>query len=249
MNIPQHSVISSVLYCGMVSILSAAHLWVEGESGRGENISRNGWYQSVRGEDLSGGEWLATYGGKIPAIATYNVTVPKTDTYHLWVRANPVQAIMSVQFNGKGAQHRVPISENSIESLNIASDGKPDMRFVAWTKVGEISLPKGENTVEFKMSSANGNHGAIDCFCLNTDSEWKPSKAVKPGETGPNWPAPKLTDENIAKWGDFIRPVEEDLGWRQIRWHRHLDEAVVEAKRLNRPILLWSMNGHPCGET
>ena len=249
MNILRNSVIGFALFCSSASVLSAAHVWVEGESGRGENISRNGWYQSVRAEDLSGGKWLATYGGQSPATASYTVTVPKADSYNFWVRANPVKATLSVQINGNGKQYRVPISQKSIESINIASDGKPDMRFVAWTKVGVLSLPKGANTLEFKMSSANGNHGAIDCFCLNTDPEWKPSKAVKPGESGPHWPAPTITDDNIAEWGDFIRPAAKDLSWRQIRWHRHLDEAVVEAKRLNRPILLWSMNGHPCGET
>jgi len=231
------------------SILSATHVWVEGESGNGENISPNSWYQSVRKDDLSGGAWLATYGGQSPATATYRISIPEEARYHLWVRANPVSATMSVQINNEGRHHQVPISERSMESINIAADGKPDMRFVAWTKVGEMGLVKGENTLRFKMSSKNGNHGAIDCFCLNTDAAWKPNKAVKPGESGPYWPAPELTDENIVKWGDFIRPAAEDLGWRKIRWHRHLDEAAVEAKRLNRPILLWSMNGHPCGET
>ena len=39
------------------------------------------------------------------------------------------------------------------------------------------------------------------------------------------------------------------LAWRGVRWHRHLDEAADEARHLGRPILLWAMNGHPCGET
>ena len=92
-------------------------------------------------------------------------------------------------------------------------------------------------------------HGAIDAFCLNSDTEWEPSKTLKPGESAPFWPAPELADGNVVEWGDFIRPSDRELGWRKIRWHRNLDEAAREARSLGRPILLWAMNGHPCGET
>ena len=63
------------------------------------------------------------------------------------------------------------------------------------------------------------------------------------------WPAPQLTDQNYIQWLTFIRPSEQELKWRDIRWHSQLSEAAVEARRLQRPILLWTMNGHPCGET
>jgi hypothetical protein len=229
--------------------LPAAHVWVEGESGVGTNISTNGWYQSVRKDELSGGDWIASFGGKGPATVNYKVNVPEAGTYTLWVRANPVQAALSVRFNEEGDWIKVPISEKKHESINIASDGKPDMRFVAWSTAGSIELPAGPATLTFRMNSKNANHGAIDCLCLNTDSSWKPNMTLKPGDSKPFWPAPALTDENIAKRGDFIRPGGDELGWRKIRWHRNLDEAVAEARVLGRPVLLWSMNGHPCGET
>lgn len=34
------------------------------------------------------------------------------------------------------------------------------------------------------------------------------------------------------------------LGWRTVFW-----DAVKEAQRTDRPILLWAMNGHPLGCT
>lgn len=37
--------------------------------------------------------------------------------------------------------------------------------------------------------------------------------------------------------------------WREIPWHPDLISALHEAKRKPRPILLWVMNGHPCGMT
>jgi len=63
------------------------------------------------------------------------------------------------------------------------------------------------------------------------------------------WAAPKLTDKNLQQWLTFIRPTQKELKWRKIRWHKSLSVAAREAKRLNRPILLWTMNGHPCGIT
>ena len=38
--------------------------------------------------------------------------------------------------------------------------------------------------------------------------------------------------------------LDERIGWRNEFW-----PAVEEARRLGRPILLWTMNGHPLGCT
>jgi hypothetical protein len=68
-------------------------------------------------------------------------------------------------------------------------------------------------------------------------------------EESVRWPAPTLNEESFGRWLKFIRPSDEELKWRQVRWHKHLSDAAQEAKRLERPILLYTMNGHPCGET
>lgn len=226
----------------------AEHVWVEGESGEGRNIQANGWYRAVRAQDLSGGDWLATYGGDKAAMVRYEFSVPASDDYFLWVRANPIRARLHVAVGKLDTWIEVPITKSHQDNVNIAEDGKPDMRFLAWTKVGPISLTEGNSELRFRMSSKNGNHGGIDCFCLTTDKTWKPEKALKPSDSK-TWPAPVLSDANLRKWGDFIRPSAKDLAWRGVRWHQHLDEAAEEAKSLERPILLWAMNGHPCGET
>jgi hypothetical protein len=72
--------------------------------------------------------------------------------------------------------------------------------------------------------------------------------AAAPGDSS-RWPAPALTDDTYSKWLAFIRPTQEELKWRKVRWHRSLSEAAREARQLQRPVLLWTMNGHPCGET
>ena len=73
------------------------------------------------------------------------------------------------------------------------------------------------------------------------------ASAASAQERPVRWPAPELDDDNLRQWMTFIRPTREELKWRQVRWHKSL--SVAEAKRLQRPILLWTMNGHPCGET
>ena len=67
--------------------------------------------------------------------------------------------------------------------------------------------------------------------------------------SGVQWDAPVLTDQNLDQWVDYLWPTEKDLVWRNIRWHNNLGDAIKEARRLQRPILLWTMNGNPCGET
>jgi hypothetical protein len=68
-------------------------------------------------------------------------------------------------------------------------------------------------------------------------------------EAAYRWPTPTLSDANYSEWLAFIRPASDELKWRNVRWHKSLSEAAAEARRLQRPILLWTMNGHPCGET
>lgn len=240
----------SLLLISIALLANAAadHLWVEGESGKARNLRSNSWYSSVRKQDLSGGEWLASYGSQAPVLASYEVDVPKTASYHLWVRANPIAASLETQLGDDDTWRPVPISKEKVDSINIASDGKPDMRFLAWAKVSPIHLKAGKQAIRFRFSSKNGNHGAIDCFCLTEDESWQPNKALQPGQAS-DWPAPELTDENLEHWSTFIWPNSEDLSWQGVRWHPHLDEAAQEAKALGRPVLLWAMNGHPCGET
>jgi hypothetical protein len=63
------------------------------------------------------------------------------------------------------------------------------------------------------------------------------------------WPAPELNEQSYKRWLEFIRASEDELKWRRMRWHKSLSSAALEAKRLERPVLLFTMNGHPCGET
>jgi hypothetical protein len=237
-----------VITCSLLIATAAAQsVWVEAESATENTIQNNGWYSSVNKSELSGEDFLAHWGNQIGQ-AKYQIKVPKDGEYALWFRANPVASKLDVRI-GEGKWTTVNFQKDSHENLNIASDKKPDLRFVAWVSAGRQSLKAGEQEVSVRFTSDNNHHGMLDCFCLTTDADWKPSRTLKPGEKPIHWPVPEITGANLDEWIKFVRPSTEELGWRAIRWHSSLSEAADEAKKLKRPILLWAMNGHPCGET
>jgi hypothetical protein len=47
---------------------------------------------------------------------------------------------------------------------------------------------------------------------------------------------------------DAILPAAEELGWRAVPWRPELGDALAEADRVQQPVLLWAMNGHPLGQ-
>ena len=61
--------------------------------------------------------------------------------------------------------------------------------------------------------------------------------------------AQELKDESFDTCYSYILPKESELAWRTIGWRGTLGEAWLEAQQKDMPILLWAMNGHPCGCT
>lgn len=61
--------------------------------------------------------------------------------------------------------------------------------------------------------------------------------------------APVPDAENFGHWLEFIRPAPSELAYREIGWRNEFWPAVQEAKALGRPLLFWTMNGHPLGCT
>jgi len=231
----------------LISTAFAQSIWIEAEAALEKTIQNNGWYSSVKKEELSGGEILAHWGNQV-GTANYRINLAETGNYVLWLRANPVGSKLETRIDN-GDWTKADFKAKSHENINIASDNKPDLRFVAWVRVGSHQLKAGNHEMRVRFTSDNNHHGMLDCFCLTTDANWKPSGTLKPGEDKPHWPVPEITATNLDKWIAFIRPSAEELGWRNVRWHRSLSEAAQEAEKLQRPILLWAMNGHPCGET
>jgi hypothetical protein len=73
---------------------------------------------------------------------------------------------------------------------------------------------------------------------------WAPARAAACQDE-----PPALDDKNLRTWVDFIIPSADENRWEKLGWRPELWTAVQEARTLQRPILLWAMNGHPCGLT
>jgi hypothetical protein len=148
-------------------VAEAASIWVEGEDATRHKVNRHPWYDKVNKEELSGGEWLCHFSDDAAGEARFVIDVPEAGAYTLFVRANPVKAKLSVRV-GDGEWQAVALDE-ATDQRNIAADGKPDLRFIAWVRVGEFELKRGKLDVDFRMDSENHHHGGIDCFVLTTE--------------------------------------------------------------------------------
>jgi hypothetical protein len=61
--------------------------------------------------------------------------------------------------------------------------------------------------------------------------------------------APVLDDRSFERWRDYIRPQVKEESYLEVPWRESFSIAINEASQTDRPILLWTMNGHPLGCT
>ncbi len=196
-----------------VALLAADQdsVWVEGEEAVKKSVARHSWYNSVKTAELSGGDWLSNYGGS-PGTAEYEVEIPSDGDYTFWLRANTVaQPAVSYQIDD-GDWQPIDLTTNVYDRANIASDDKPDMRFVAWCKVGQLDLKAGSHAFRFRLHGKTQNHGAIDCFLL-TRGAFTPDGKRKPGE--------KLGLHDPGTWA--FEP----------EWDTFDEEAIFDLRSLN----------------
>jgi hypothetical protein len=58
-----------------------------------------------------------------------------------------------------------------------------------------------------------------------------------------------LNEENYATWRDHILPNPSEMSWEQIPWLTTFKDGILAADAADKPLLLWTMNGHPLGCT
>ncbi len=177
------SILVRALVIGVAALspLTAADdfVWVEGEAATMKTVQPHGWYSdAVKKDQLSGSAWISNFGNQ-DGLATYDLTVPTDGDYTLWVRANVIGAALAYQLDG-GEWTSIDTGKG-VDVVNIASDGKPDMRIIGWLNGGVVKLKAGTVKLGFKMHSGNNHHGGIDCFVL-TKKSFTPNGAVKPGQ-------------------------------------------------------------------
>ena len=122
------------------SLAQAASIWVEGEAPTKSNVVKHNWYDAVKRDVLSGGDWLSHYGEK-PGEASYEIEVAEAGSYTFFARLNPVASEPRWRLD-EGAWTAVTTG-TAQQQQNIAGDGKPDHRFIAWVKIGALDLQRG----------------------------------------------------------------------------------------------------------
>ena len=59
----------------------------------------------------------------------------------------------------------------------------------------------------------------------------------------------ELNEQNYQAWRNHILPQQSELNWQKIPWLTTFKDGILAASAAQKPLLLWTMNGHPCGET
>ena len=170
------------------TVRSADYIWIEGEAAKSNSVKRHPWwYDAVKKEQLSGGDYISHWNA-LPGEAVYEFNAEKNTAATLYVRANPVASKLAYKIDA-AAWTEIDFDGNQEDQINIAGDDKPDLRFLAWSKVGAVALTQGPHTITFKFHSDNNNHGMLDCFVF-TSIPFVPKGVLKPGEkSAPATPA------------------------------------------------------------
>ena len=58
-----------------------------------------------------------------------------------------------------------------------------------------------------------------------------------------------LTEKTYPAILKALQKLPVETHWKEIPWRPSFTEAIEVARREDKPILLWIMNGHPCGMT
>jgi hypothetical protein len=118
----------------MGAVARAEVIWIEGENSYRASVTRHPWwYDKVKRDQLSGGDFISNWDASKVGEAEYHFNAKSAGSFEFWVRANPVQSSMTYQLND-GPQTPVDMNANQVGVTNIAADNGLDVRFIAWLK-------------------------------------------------------------------------------------------------------------------
>ena len=226
----------------------AAYVWIEGEKPTKSDVHRHPWwYDKVKADDLSGGDLITNWDDTKPGLLSYDFQAPQAGEYEFWVRANPTGTKLSYKLN-EGPWVPIDMSKAQ-DTVNVAADEKPDLRFLGWVRADQVKISLGGNTMQFRMDSENHNHGMLDCFVLSQEP-FQPRGILKPGETAApaqgqaGWFAfdPK-TDPFTADSAIDLRSLNEDVAGRGGFIATKNGQFIHS--RTGEPLRFWAVNGPP----
>ena len=59
----------------------------------------------------------------------------------------------------------------------------------------------------------------------------------------------ELTEKTYSAILKALQKLPVETHWKEVLWRPNFGVALEEARKQDKPILLWVMNGHPCGMT
>jgi len=232
--------------------VAAASIWMEGENPVVNKMNRHPWwYDQVKREQFSGGDFISNFNKDKAGEAEYRFKADQAGDYEFWVRANPLMAKLTYALNG-GADTLLDLAKEKRDEHNVAADGKPDLRFLAWCKVGKVALKAGENTIRFRMTSENNHHGYLDCFVFSTEP-FQPRGAIQPGQMAEEMK--RLADGNKGWFAFDPKPDAFTGAAMDLRFLNETfagengfigvkDGSFVHTKT-GDPVRFWAVNGPP----
>jgi hypothetical protein len=206
------------------------------------------WYDQVKREQLSGGDLISNFDPKAGE-ASYRFTAPAAGEYEFWARANPIQTKLSFRLND-GPWTPIDV-EKGLDTSNVAADGKPDLRFLAWARAGKVTLKKGANSVQFRMDSAHNNHGYLDCFVF-VNEPFTPKGTLKPDQLSAG---SRRVDELNRGWFSFdpkpdVFSSSSGISLRELNEKAAGDGGFIGVKgsqfvhqKTGEPVRFWAVNG------
>jgi len=232
---------------------NAGWIWFEGENPVVNRMNRHPWwYDQVKRDQFSGGDFISNFNKDKPGEAEYRFKATQAGEYEFWVRANPLMSKLSYSLNG-GADTLIDLNREKRGEVNVAADNKPDLRFIAWSKVGSAPLREGENTIRFRMTSENNNHGYLDCFVFSSEP-FQPRGLLKPDQMAAE--LQQFAAENKS-WLPFD-PKPDPFGGNCAIDLRFLNERFAGEKGFigvkdgqfihtgtSEPVRFWAVNGPP----
>jgi hypothetical protein len=238
--------LAAVLAHGVAAAASAEAIWLEGEKPARASVTRHPWwYDQVKRDLLSGGDFISHWDAKRPGELEYRFGAASEGDRVFWVRANTTGTRLAYKLNG-GDWTDIDLQQAPLDSVNIAGDGKVDVRFLAWVKVGKVAVRKGGNVILFRMDSKNNHHGMLDCFVLTTEP-FQPRGALRPEQIA--------AQQAETGWFAFAAEAQDFRPGSAIDL-RHLNEKEAGAdgrigvrgaqfvhSRSGEPVRFWAVNG------
>ncbi len=191
---------------------SPRFVWWQAEHTVSTNFPASTWLSASTPQQkaaLSGGQWLTVSDsqGQTPYFATYNVTVPGTQNWRLWVRKCSQRGPFKYRFDNQPwrycTNHEALIGNANVRQWFPAN----------WVRLASIYLTAGPHIFTFELTAKPGHKviAAYDCFAL-TSNRFIPDGKMRPGQrnltAAPGWFAwdPSLTESdnriNLRAWNE-----------------------------------------------